>query len=296
MNRLYASVIVGLLFSAVVLAQQPSSDPSSSHLVLVNTAEVLPNLTLTINGATSVLSSHSSLFHGNIALGLGDVAELALGKSDGIINALGAPRADVAWALKLKLFSKAQDQPQIALRIQSSVGWISDELWPQDIQTYSPALYRRGLYDSHYDLRLTSIQVLLSHQLFRNVGLHTGVGIEEIATRGLWIIVDPAPFVGNGLHAPDIAQELLLSGFLSLTVRLDSKFTLLTEIQSLPAVSPNIDLVKLNVDRAYVGSLAVRYSLLAPLALDGGIVVRTNPYTRNDVEMRLGLNTLLDLQ
>lgn len=143
---------------------------------------------------------------------------------------------------------------------------------------------------------MTSIQVILTHQLFRNIGLYTGVGIEEIEARDLWIIVAPAPFVGNGSHAPDITQELLLSGFFSLSIPLDSRFILLSEIQSFPAVSPNIDLVKLNVNHAFIGSFAVRYSLLQPLALDGGIVIRTNPYTHNYVELRLGLNTLLDFQ
>ena len=124
--------------SPLVVAQQPASNLLCSQLVLNSTAEVLPNLSLAVNGGTSLLSTHSGLFRGNIALGLGDVAEVSLARTEGVINALGATQPDLTWALKLKILSSGQDEPQVALRIQSSLRWISDQLSSQDIQAYSP--------------------------------------------------------------------------------------------------------------------------------------------------------------
>lgn len=303
MNRIYASLIVGLLFSSLVFAQQRSSNSSSLQLVLTNTATVLPNLSLALNGGTSLLSTRGNLVYGSIALGLGDVAELALVRNDGVINALGATQPDASWALKVKVLSEEENQPGVSFGIQSSLRWTPDDLYPQDLQVHNPWLYRHLLRESRYDYQITSAHVLVSHQILPFVALHASVGIQQIEYRNLWIFAVPvldfsAPGQQeiNAFHAPDVSRRLLPSGSLGLSILVTPKLGLLTEVQSLPTIYPNKSEVKLEANAGYAVSLAARYLFFQQFSLDVGAVLHTNRYTRNEAEMRIGLNTLLDFQ
>jgi hypothetical protein len=296
MKRIKVIAIIAGLLSCYSFAQLPESNSFRSQLVLNHSAEVLPNLCLAMDVGKSMLPTRNNFFRANIAIGLSNVIELGLSNPEAFIDAFAATQPVWSWSLELKILSQQDDQPNIALRVQTSAGWTFDELIAGEIQAHSAMLYHAGLWNSHYDLDLTTAELLITHQLSRGIALHASFGVQEIQTRDLWIIVSPAPFIGNGFHASGVTQQLLLSGSLSLAIPLVPKVTLLSEVQSIPAVSPNIELVKLTVERAYFGSIAARYLLSQALGLEAGLLIQHNPYSRNNVQVRVGLNSLFTLR
>ncbi|MBF8247763.1 MAG: hypothetical protein HW374_563 [Bacteroidetes bacterium] len=291
-----STLVVLLLFVAVPVALIGQERNQYSQLVLVNTAEVLPHMSFSANFGTSLYTTRNSFYRGFALFGLANVIELSLSREGTIANTFGILEPEFDWALKLKILTASEDQPAIALRIQSSLGWNSHKVWSTDIQSFSQALYQRGLWDSHYQVSLTTFQMLASHGLGNSFSIHSSVGIQEVQSRDLWIIVAPAPSIGNGSHVAYIRHEMLLSWSLGLTHEVASQLSLYAELQTVPALSPNIDDVKLNVNRGYLGSLAFRYLPLPAVAFDAGIVFHTSPNTTNYTEVRMGLNTILSIQ
>jgi hypothetical protein len=201
---------------------------------------------------------------------------------------------ELNWALKLKVLSATVDHPAIALRVQSSLGWGSHKVWSYDIESYSRNLLQRGLWATQYQVNLTAFQVLVSHKLTEALSLHTSVGVQEVQVRNLFITLNvPPDFIGS--TARDIAIQELLCGSLGVMHEVDSQLSILFEVQSIPALWPNIGGVKIDANRGYVGSLAFRYLPLPVVGLDFGIVFHTAPNRTDYTEVRMGLSTVLSL-
>jgi hypothetical protein len=284
-----------MIFS-VVFSQEDKDTLAPTRLILNNTAEFLPHFAVTLNAGTSVFTSTYRPFRGNVVLSIDELAEIDYSSDGQAENVFGNAKPMNSWGMKFKILNAKEVRPAVALRVQSSIDWNREDLWTQDLQQNTPSLYRQGLAGSQYEYRLTTIDLVFTERIQRSLIINGGVGFQEIQSRNLWIFPTVAPPAYNGYHNPDVVRNLLLTAFFSGVVQIDSSFSAIAEIQSIPLLTPSITALNLSVEQSYLGSLGIRYSPTTYLVLDGSLAYHTDQSDQAYMEARIGVSALIGNQ
>lgn len=294
-------LLVSLLATAdpgELQAQDETARSYPTRLLLNNIAEVGPGCSVNASLGTTVFNTRSDYFIGEFSIGIAGVSELGLTNTGLASNLLALRRPIGSWELTVRLLRSREHLPDISLAVRGPLKWNHDDLLPQDIQTEKPVLFEQGLRGVRYDFRITTASVLFSKPLSRSLRLHGEIGIQQAQWRDLWIFLDPIPpgIDPNGYHAPELEHELLVQGYVGSEWHLNSRFTVIGELQSLPHFKPDIQMLALSLRRSYIGTIGLRTLLVAPVTLDLSLRYHRGPDGLTSTQLAVGLNGLMSIR
>ena len=171
----------------------PLATHKLDHLFSIPKAEMLKSLDVNfmLGGAWGLEEQNS--FLGSFALGLGDVAQIEVGTIGMIGNLLGLSNISTI-GLKGIIFHENEKWPSIALALRSSNDWDYNSLSENEVQANSPSDYASGLRDYNYEMRFTSLSLILSKNVGDKNSLHFGASYMDTRYRNLYRYIYNNPF------------------------------------------------------------------------------------------------------
>ena len=283
------AVALVFLFSLPLVAQVENERQYPSQFSLTESAEVLPNLTLFGRVSTGLFTRDLNMIQGQISLGIADFIELNVLNSEGAVDFYGDPQPIPQWGFKLRILESSDQLPSVSFLFRTSLDWKYQEFFDHHIAVRRPTFSSQGLNGTKHRIRLTSGTLVATQTLFSRVHLTGGFGIQEVQIRNLWIFIDPAPYVTNGFHAPEIQRTLMLSGLFQAQIDLSSTTLIFLESQSAPMIEPNLTQLSLNYERGFLTSAGVRFIPLFPVSLDLMLNHSFMKIARTEFRMSLGI-------
>lgn len=253
------------------------------RLFIIPVADVLGSMELNIGGGTTfgVRKDEKRPFLGHLRLGLGGVAEVEV-STLGIINQLadGATFIPTA-AFKLKFLPEGKWYPSIAGALRSSL-WHTEE---------------RG--EVKYQKRVSTLYFVAS-KTFGNFSLHVGGSINDLRIR--------TRTIADGYISPteqeavisdkDYINKNLFGPFLGVRLELNPKTFLMMEVEQVAKYDfdeTNPILTKKDISTEWMLITGVRFFFFDWLALDAGVMYRSDYYGIGDAHIEAGLNINLPL-
>lgn len=271
-------------FSKKVSAEKIDEGPvDPRRLFIIPVADVLRSMEVNIGGGSAfgVRKGEKRPFLGHIRVGLGDVVEIEV-STLGIINRLSDGSASITTgAFKLKLLPESKWIPSVGTALRSSL-WHTEE---------------RG--EVKFQKRLSTLYFVGS-KTFGKASIHGGVSISDLRIRTKTINNEPISPTSQWVKDKDrdYYNKNLIGPFLGLRLELNPKTFLMLEVEQIakydfdaenPIVSPN------NISTEWMGIAGVRFFFLNWLALDTGIMYRSDYYGIGDAHIEAGLNINLSL-
>lgn len=285
-------LLVALFFSFLSFshAQELDSLGAFSRLSLLSTSGVMPGVSVGVQGGASAFTTENNVYRLRGIVSFGGLAEVDVANIGEIRNMLYSIRPQTSWGLKLKLIPEEDMLPAVALTVRSSVNWQPEWHDYGVMQNSRPDLYRQGLAIVRYEYGFSIARLLFSKTVYTRTILSASIGIEDVQLRGVW-------FWGTGLNynfpillmADGVKHNLSVQGFVSVAHPVSTKLSIMAEAESIPYLTPNSSLSSLNVDRAYCGSLGLRYFLSSQVALDATYFTVTDFSNHVSTELRVGL-------
>jgi hypothetical protein len=257
-----------------------------ARLLSIPTAAVLEEMAIGLTLGNSFGQEERRSFLGNVALGIGNVAELELNTGGLVGNIISATTRMSTWGLKVLILSEKENQPALAVGLRSSNDWDNSSFDGATLQRTSPDYFREGLRYLDYELRMTTLSVIMSRSVSKQLIGHGSVGYADLRYRNLRTQVvdseiryEPTPQRSNQLH---------FTGGISYAVNPRTK--VLAEIQTIPFFDFDVRNHQLFLNRMYVGAAGVRYALNRAITLDSGVRYQSNFVGLADMQVRVALN------
>lgn len=253
------------------------------RLFIIPVADVLRSMEVNIGGGSAfgVRKGEKRPFLGHIRVGLGDVVEVEV-STLGIINRLSEGTASITTgAFKLKLLPESKWFPAIGGALRSSL-WHTEE---------------RGAVK--FQRRLSTLYFVAS-KTFGKASMHAGVSVSDLRIRTRTIndenISPTSQWVKD--KDRDYYNKNLVGPFLGLRLELNPTTFLMLEVEQIAKYDFNIEnpvVSQDNISTEWMGIAGVRFFFLNWLALDTGIMYRSDYYGIGDAHIEAGLNINLSL-
>lgn len=253
------------------------------RLFIIPVADVLGSMELNLGGGTSfgVRKTEKSAFLGHVRLGLGNVAEVEV-STLGIINQLAEGTAYIPTAsFKLKFIPEGKWYPSIAGALRSSL-WHTEE---------------RGIIK--FQKRVSTLYFVAS-KTFGSASFHGGVSINDLRIR--------TRTSTDGYISPTLQQaeesdkdyfnRNLFGPFFGLKVEVNPRTFLMMELEQVAKYKFKEDNPLLSSDdisTEWMLISGIRFFFFDWLALDAGVMYRSDFHGIGDAQIEAGLNINLPL-
>ena len=259
------------------------------RLFVIPTADVLRSLEVNFGGGSSfgVRKTEERPFLGHMRLGLGGVAEVEV-STLGIINRLSAGSATIpSAAFKLKFLSEGKLRPAFAGALVSTL-WNSEERWSETLLDYVK-----------FQRRLSTLYFVAT-KTFSQVSVHAGISINDLRIKTTTVddeYISPTRAEAESSDK-DYFNRNLVGGFIGVKVELNPKTKLMMELEPVAEYKfseKDLVLTRNNIKTQWMGIAGVRFFFFDWLALDTGVMYRSDYHGIGDAQISAGLNICLSL-
>ena len=259
------------------------------RLFVIPTADVLRSLEVNFGGGSSfgVRKTEERPFLGHMRLGLGGVAEVEV-STLGIINRLSAGSATIpSAAFKLKFLSEGKLRPAFAGALVSTL-WNSEERWSETLLDYVK-----------FQRRLSTLYFVAT-KTFSQVSVHVGISINDLRIKTTTVddeYISPTRAEAESSDK-DYFNRNLVGGFIGVKVELNPKTKLMMELEPVAEYKfseKDLVLTRNNIKTQWMGIAGVRFFFFDWLALDTGVMYRSDYHGIGDAQISAGLNICLSL-
>jgi hypothetical protein len=227
---------------------------------------------------------------GRFQLSLAGALELGYSNEGYVGNAVGMTRPADSWGAKLQILRQQEMLPSVTLWARGTIGWQNEDLGAYDLWASIPSFYSYGVVGARYEFMSTTAGVAVERTFGDKLSVDFSLGMQQLQSRNLWIFISPAPVMGNGYHAVSGDRSYLLDASIDVTYRVLPNLTLIAQAGTLPYFSVNPYALRLDVGRAYVGTIGFRYALPIPVSLDVYIRKQSMFNGHADTQFRLGIS------
>jgi hypothetical protein len=281
-----ATVVVGKSAQEMTETPAPSIyegpvDPR--RLFVIPMADVLGSMEINLGGGTAfgVRKTEKRPFLGHLRLGLGDVAEVEL-STVGIINRLSEGDATIPTAaFKLKFLPEGRIRPAVAGALQSSL-WHSEN---------------RGRIK--FEKRLSTLYIVASKTMGR-LSLHAGVSVNDLRIRTKDIhadtLISPPPAEAED---KDYYNRNPVGPFAGIMAEVNPKTFLMLEVEQVAEYEFDEEETELSEDdisTEWMVIAGVRFFFADWLAVDSGVMYRSDYHGIGDAQIQAGMNINLPMQ
>lgn len=255
------------------------------RLFVVPTAEVLHSLEVNFGGGSSfgVKKTEERPFLGHMRLGLGGVAEVEV-STLGIINQLSGGSATIpSAAFKLRFLPEGKLRPGFAGALVSSL-WNSEERYVETDRQ-----------DVKFQRRLSTLYFVAS-KTFSQVSVHAGISINDLRIKTTRLDdsnISPPPGGDK-----DYYNRNLVGPFIGVRVELNPKTKLMMELEQIAEYKfdeTSSTLAREDISTRWMGIAGVRFFFFDWLALDTGVMYRSDYHGIGDAQISAGLNICVSL-
>ena len=253
------------------------------RLFVIPVAEVLGSLEINLGGGSAfgVRKTEKRPFLGHLRIGLGDVAEVEL-STVGVINRLSEGSASIPTAaFKLKFLSEGRTRPSIAGALLSSL-WHSEE---------------RGRFK--FEKRLSTLYLVASKTMGK-VSLHAGASVNDLRIRTKDIhadtLISPTP---QEAEDKDYYNRNPIGPFVGFRAEVNPKTFVMVEVEQIAEYEFDEDEPMLSEDdisTEWMVIAGVRFFFADWLAVDSGVMYRSDYNGIGDAQIQAGLNVNLPMQ
>lgn len=255
------------------------------RLFVIPVADVLGSMEINIGGGSAfgVRKTEKRPFLGHFRIGLGDVAEIEL-STIGVINRLSEGSGSIPTAaFKLKFLSEGRIRPAVAGALRSSL-WHSEE---------------RGRYK--FQKRLSTLYFVAS-KTSGKVSLHAGVSINDLRIRTKDIradtLISPTPEKAEDT-GEDYYNRNPIGPFAGIRAEVNPKTFLMLEVEPIAEYEFDEDdpvLSENDISTEWMVIAGVRFFFADWLAVDSGVMYRSDYKGIGDAQIQAGLNINLPMQ
>jgi hypothetical protein len=253
------------------------------RLFVIPIADVLGSLEINFGGSSAfgVRKTETRPFWGHMSLGLGNVAEVEL-STLGVINRLAEGSASIPTAaFKLKFLSEGKIRPAVAGALVSSL-WHTEER-----------------NDVKFQKRLSTLYFVASKS-FGDTSFHAGISVNDLRIRTR--TVDDVPLSPTQLEidqtGKDYFNKNIVGPFIGLKVKLNPKTLLMFELEQIAEYIFDEDdpvVAQGDISTEWMTITGVRFFFFNWLALDAGVMYRSDYHGIGDAQIAAGLNINLPL-
>jgi hypothetical protein len=294
-----ALVFIIVLTAHISLGQTDSCQNPDSGILeapsIGGNSPVPEGYRLDIAGAYPVFGDYTVPLYGRIDICMAGVLQIGYSNEGYIGNLIGVTRSCNSWDAKVQILRQRDQLPSVALWIRGTIGWQKESLGENDLWGRVPANRFFGVLWTHYEFNSTALGLTMEPGLGENVALNLSVGYREMESRDLWIISMVYPGFGDSYHAVSGDRASLIEGSANLMVRPLARIAVILQVGTLPYYQLNQVAMKLDMGRAYLGTIGMRYSLPIPVFVDGYVRWQSAFNGRADTQVRLGLSSDVNL-
>lgn len=253
------------------------------RLFVIPIADVLSSLEINFGGSSAfgVRKTETRPLLGHMSLGLGNVAEVEV-STLGVINRLAEGSASIPTAaFKLKFLSEGKMRPAVAGALVSSL-WHAEERNEIEFQKRLSTLY------------------FVASKSFGDTSVHAGISINDLRIRTR--TVDDAPLSPTQLEidqtGKDYFNKNIVGPFMGLKVKLNPKTFLMFELEQIAEYifdENNPVVAQGDISTEWMIITGVRFFFFNWLALDAGVMYRSDYHGIGDAQIAAGLNINLPL-
>jgi hypothetical protein len=225
-----------------------------------------------------------------LSIGIASVLQLHYSNEGTIANIIGVAEPLDNWGIKLQILPNRQQFPSVTLWFRGIIGWQQENLWDGDVAPISPQLIQKRFVAMNYRFASTSAGIAAESRPGEFLFVNFSLGFQEIRARGFQIFMAPDPFSGNRYSDVGTDQWVNLDASASASIRLLPEVTVVGELSMLPYFNVILPAPKLEVDRAYVAILGLRYALPIPLYVDTYVRWQSSVNEIAYTQLRLGLS------
>lgn len=254
------------------------------RLFIIPVADVLSSLEINIGGGSAfgVRKTEERPYLGHVRIGLGDVAEVEI-STVGIINRLSEGSAAIPTAaFKLKFIPEGKVRPAFAGAIRSSL-WHTEDRDTVKFQKRVATLY------------------FVASKTFGALSFHLGASISDLRIRTRHKITDE--FISptrqwEQEHDRDYYNRNLVGPFFGFRAEVNPRTMLMLEVEQIAEYDFDEDnpiLSKDDISTEWMMIAGVRFFFFNWLALDTGVMYRSDYHGIGDTQIEAGLNINLPL-
>jgi len=253
------------------------------RLFVIPVAEVLGSLEINFGGGSAfgVRKTEKRPFLGHVRIGLGDVAEVEL-STVGVINRLSEGSASIPTAaFKLKCLSEGRIRPAVSGALLSSL-WHSEE---------------RGRYK--FQKRLSTLYLVASKTVGK-VSVHAGMSVNDLRIRTkdnyADTLISPPP---DEADDKDYYNRNPVGPFAGIRAEVNPKTFIMVEAEQVAAYEFDEEepiLSENDISTEWMVIAGVRFFFADWLAVDSGVMYRSDYHGIGDAQIQAGLNINLPMQ
>ncbi len=260
------------------------------------TADVLKSLDLNIILGGAFGFEESSGFLGNVALGLGGIADIEV-NTGSLLGALANVNQNIPTiTLKGKFYKGTGNFPAIAIGLRSSNDWDRTKIYESGIRASEPDLYYEGLRNVDYEARITTAFIAFSKNANENLSLHAGGGISDLRYRNVrlgW--ASPSMDSHSSFSHGEIQKKQLGYVFGGLIYTINERTQLMFEAQTMPYFNVNVKNKTIVPKQRGLMVAGIRSAVSKVLLFDTGIRYQSNYKGIADTQIRLSLSFFISL-
>jgi hypothetical protein len=294
-NILLTSLVI--FIPAFLYGQTSDTSNDISRMTLTNTAEVFPGTTIGFQAGTSAFTSNSDIYRIRGIVGIGGLVEFDFSNVGAVQTMVYRIQHQASWGIKVKLLSEQDQIPAVAFTMRSAVETQSEWYYLDVLQNFRPDLYQHGIAIARYEYSFSNLQLVVTKRLYSGFLANIGLGATDVQLKNVdfWAQA-PNYNYPNILSQDNVKHNFTFQGFVSVLYPVSPKLAILAEAESIPFINANKTATLLLVDRAYHGSLGLRYNLNGAFSLDGTYYEVTNFSGNASTEFRIGLNMFLGIK
>lgn len=225
---------------------------------------------------------------GTASLGVGGIGEIEL-STTGLITSVVNHRAAFRTAgMKIWLYADKGGVPAVGVSLRSSNDWERESRDERMIAFTDPSAHTFGLRSFNLESRITTLSLLISKQMREQTTVHAGIGFSDIRYRNVY-----SGFISRFVYDPSERRTNQWQVFGGASIMLNSRTTVLAEVQTLPLFKYDVKRDVVRLTRIYVGAAGIRFSLTPSWSLDGGIRYQDNFVGLADVQFRISVSVLV---
>ncbi|MDP2209471.1 MAG: hypothetical protein Q8K98_11990 [Bacteroidota bacterium] len=295
---LFMLILPGYCFSS---ASQDDNDKETktfqfphdlNRIFATPTADVLKSLDLNIILGGAFGFEESSAFLGNVALGLGGIADIEV-NTGSLLGALANVNQNIPTiTLKGKIYKGTENYPAIAVGLRSSNDWDRTKIYESGIRASEPELYNEGLRNVDYEARITTAFIAFSKNANENLSMHAGGGISDLRYRNIrlgWAYM--YEYTDDGA----INKKQLVYVFGGLIYTINERTQFMFEAQTMPYFNVNTKNRTIVPKQRGLMVVGIRSAVSKVLLFDTGIRYQSNYKGIADTQIRLSLSFFISL-
>lgn len=254
------------------------------------TADVLKSLDVNIILGGAFGFEESSNFLGNIALGLGGVADIEV-NTGSLLGALANVNQNIPTiVLKGKIYQGSEKFPSIAIGLRSSNDWDRTKIFESGIRTSEPNLYNEGLRNVDYEARITTAFIAFSKNAYENLSFHAGGGISDLRYRNVRLSWNYGYSDDGAIHKKQLGYV-----FGGLIFTINERTQLMVEAQSMPYFNVSTKDRTIVPKQRSLMVAGIRSAVSKVLLFDTGIRYQSNYKGLADTQIRLSLSFFISI-